>query len=670
MKTLAIDIETFSSADLKKCGAYAYAADPRFEILLFGYAFDDDPVRVIDLASGETLPQEVLVALDNEAVLKTAYNAQFERICLSHYLYRLTADMFGDYRPMKSYLPPKAWRCTMVHGLYLGLPGNLAQLSQVLIRDTDRQKMSEGKNLIPYFCSPVKPTKANGGRTRNRPTDDPEKWALFKKYNARDVEVERDIRIKLAKYPLPESEQSLYTLDQEINDRGIRIDLDLVKNALDIDRQHKEKSLAAAIALTGLDNPASVAQLKDWLFDTECLVIDSLNKETVKELLKDTDSETTRKALQLRQELAKTSVKKYAAMENALCPDGRVHGLLQFYGANRTGRWAGRLVQVQNLPQNHLPDLEDARGLVKNGDLQLIELLYGSPQDVLSQLIRTAFIPAEGHRFAVTDFSAIEARVIAWLAKEEWRMEVFRTHGKIYEASAAAMFHVPIETIDKKNPLRQKGKVAELALGYQGSVGALIKMGALKMGLAEEELPDIVTRWRKASPNIAKLWGEVEEAAKTAVQDHTQIRVGPVSYIAESGFLFAELPSGRRLAYVRPRLQPGGRFDKISLTYEGLNQETKKWGRVPTYGGKLVENLVQSIARDCLAIAMLRLAKAQYKINMHVHDEVIMEIDAEDPAEFKYLDHINSILARPISWAPGLPLKGDGFTSLFYKKDD
>ena len=660
MQVLSLDLETYSPIDIKKSGAYAYAAHPKFEILLLGYAFDDDPVQVVDLASGDRIPRDVEQALFDNRIKKTAYNAQFERICLAAHYNNHSHEFDLPYR-----FNPEYWSCTMVHGLYLGLPGNLAQLSAVLIKDADKQKMAEGKNLIPYFCSPVKPTKTNGGRTRNLPQHDPEKWERFKQYNARDVEVEREIRQKLSRYPLPAMEQKLYALDQEINDRGVRVDMDLVRSAIELDRQHKEKTLWQAMQLTGLNNPASVAQLKTWLFDNGKITVDSLNKETVKDLIQATDDATIKQALELRQELAKTSVKKYAAIQNGICPDGRVHGLLQFYGAGRTGRWAGRLVQVHNLPQNHLKDLELARDLVKDGNLELIELLYGSPQNILSQLIRTAFIPKDGCQFIVSDFSAIEARVIAWLAGEQWRMEVFRTHGKIYEASASAMFHVPIEQITKGNPLRQKGKVAELALGYQGAAGALITMGALKMGLTEEELPGLVAAWRKANPKIVQLWADVQDAAITAVQDRCRTRVGRVSYFAESGFLFAELPSGRKLAYARPKMQRDGRFERLSLTYEGIDDK-KQWGRIPTYGGKLVENLVQAIARDCLAEALLR-CKDLCTV-MHIHDEIVIE--AKDELVESTESWICEAMDSPISWAPGLPLRGDGFTAPFYKKDD
>lgn len=661
MDTLAIDLETYSPLDIRKVGAYAYANHPDFEILLFAYAWNDDPVQIIDFAQGEHLPIGVVEAINNNQILKTAYNAAFERICLSQYL-------GYDER----YLPADGWACTSVLALTLGLPGTLDQVGKVMRLAEDKKKLAVGKSLIRYFCIPCKPTKTNGGRTRNLPEHAPEKWEQFKEYCGQDVEAERAIRKKLERFqPTPE-ERRLWLLDQQINDRGVRVDTALVNHAITCDEQHKTRTLAEAIKLTELDNPNSGVQLKEWLFDEECLVVDSLTKETVPELLKQIESDTVKRVLELRQELSKTSVKKYAAMQNALCDDGRVRGLLQFYGANRTGRWAGRLVQVQNLPQNHLPDLDLARQLLREGDYELIELLFGNVQSVLSQLIRTAFVPAEGYRYIVADFSAIEARVIAWLAGEKWRLEVFNTHGEIYEASASAMFHVPWsefqEYIDRgqKHPLRQKGKVAELALGYQGGPQAMEKMGALKQGLTEEELPGIVSAWRAANPAITKLWRDTENAAMKAVRDKTKVALRQGVYFShESGMLFAHLPSGRRLAYVRPRLGMG-KFDREALSYEGMDQTTKQWRRLDTYGGKLVENLVQAIARDCLRDAMIRLDDAGHKTVMHVHDEVIIEA----PEGWSSLEEACDIMGQPIPWAPGLPLRAAGFEAKFYKKDD
>lgn len=647
MAILSIDIETYSGVDLTKSGVYAYTEAPDFEILLFGYAFDDGPVEIVDLASGEGLPAEVFEALTDPTTIKTAFNANFERTCLAKHF----------NKPM----PPEQWRCTQAHALTLGLPIRLEDVAKAL--KLKHQKDNAGKALIRYFSIPCKPTKANGRRTRNLPEHASEKWEQFKAYCRQDVEVERAIRERLLQYPM--QEQKLWELDQRINDTGVRIDPVLVKNAIACDTIYQEKLLAEATRLTGLDNPNSVSQLKKWLKEAVDLEVESLNKESVPELLKQTKSNTVKRVLELRQELAKTSVKKYQAMERAKCRDDRIRGLLQFYGANRTGRWAGRLVQVQNLPKNKLKDLDLARNLLLTGQYDALELLFDSVPVVLSQLIRTAFIPSPGCRFVVADFSAIEARVIAWLAGEKWRMDVFNSHGKIYEASAAQMFKVPVESITKGNPLRQKGKIAELALGYQGSKGALITMGALNMGLTEEELPGLVTTWRQANPAIVRLWQDVENAALTAVREKRPVLIQyGVVFTYESGILFIRLPSGRRLAYVKPKIEVEERFNKKGLTYEGYEQG--KWSRLKTYGGKLVENIVQATARDCLAEAMLLLDAAGYRIVMHVHDEVVMEVPNNDPHA---LEDACEIMGQPIDWAPGLPLRADGFECNYYRKD-
>lgn len=650
MRTLAIDIETYSGVDIKKGGIYPYAEAEDFEILLFAYAFDDDPVRVIDLAQGEALPGEVQEALTDPDVLKTAYNAAFERRCIAQWLGIV--------------LPVEQWECTMVKAAMLGLPFGLDAVGKVL--QLEQGKMSEGKLLIRYFCVPCKPTRTNGGRTRNLPLHDPARWELFKKYCARDVEVERTIRQKIGFFQIPEDEKRLWQLDQRINDRGVLLDMQMVQNALEMDARSRERLTDEAVELTGLDNPNSVAQLKGWLEEETGQELGSLSKAALADMLQGDHKEEVLRVLRLRQELGKTSVKKYQAMQEAVCADGRVHGLLQFYGANRTGRWAGRLVQVQNLPQNHLADLDLARSLVREGDTETLELLYGNVPDTLSQLIRTAFIAKEGHTFVVADFSAIEARVIAWLADERWRLDVFRTHGKIYEASASAMFHVPIEEITKGNPLRQKGKIAELALGYQGGPGALITMGALRMGLDEGELPELVAKWRKANPAIVRLWYEVDRAATEAVEAGGPVTIRHrVRFSVDRGILWITLPSGRKLAYMRPRITQN-RFGGKSISYEGMDQSSKQWRRTETYGGKLVENIVQGIARDCLATAMIRLDEMGYDIVMHVHDEVILEVPVN---RADALEEACAMMGEPIIWAPGLPLRADGYVTPYYKKD-
>ncbi len=645
MKTLALDLETFSSVNLIKAGVYSYTSAIDFEILLFAYAFNEEEVQLIDLAQGEKVPSQILTALTDVEITKMAFNANFERTALSKYL---------GIR-----LQPNAWQCTAVQSAMLGLPLSLEGVGQVL--GLERQKLKEGKDLIRYFCTPCKPTKVNDNRTRNLPCHALEKWELFKSYCKRDVEVERDIRKKLSKYPISEHEQMFYILDQEINDRGILIDTQLVQQAIACDMEHKEDTFAQAQRLTGIDNPNSVAQLKAWLFENG-VKVESLSKKAVSNLVQETDGDVE-ELLNLRLQLAKTSIKKYEAIERAICPDKRVRGLLQFYGANRTGRWAGRLVQVHNLPQNHLKDLSLARDLVKKGRFIELELFYESVSTVLSELIRTAFIPSKGNRFMVADFSAIEARVIAWLAGEEWRMEVFKSHGKIYEASASQMFKVPIEEITKGSPLRQKGKISELALGYGGSVGALTAMGALEMGLTEEELRPLVMSWRSANPNITKLWWDVDKTALKAVKGKTTQVLGRLTFEYASGILFITLPSGRKLCYIKPKIELN-QYGREGITYEGIG-ESKRWCRINTYGPKLVENIVQAIARDLLAEAMVAVNAAGYPILMHVHDEIIIEERIGKGA----LKEVCDIMAIAPSWAEGLPLRADGFECEYYKKD-
>lgn len=645
MRTLAIDIETFSSVDLGKAGVYSYTSAPDFEILLFAYAFDDEDIKVIDIASGESISKEIADALSDKNITKVAFNANFERTCLSKYLNRkLSSD---------------SWQCTAVQSAMLGLPLSLEGVGQVL--GLEQQKMKEGKDLIRYFSVPCKPTISNGGRTRNMPNDNPEKWELFKKYCMRDVEVERSIRAKIEKFPISQNEQQLYILDQQINDRGVRVDIELVNKAIECDRLQKEQSFSKAQNLTGLENPNSVLQLKGWLLDNG-VEIESLSKKVVAELAKESDGEVEM-LLNLRLQLAKTSIKKYEAIKRAVCPDGRVRGLLQFYGANRTGRWAGRLVQVHNLPQNHLKDLTIARNLLKAGRFNDLEMLFESVPTVLSELIRTAFIPVKGNRFIIADYSAIEARVIAWLAGEKWRMDVFATHGKIYEASASQMFRVPIEEITKGSPLRQKGKIAELALGYGGSVGALTAMGALEMGLTEEELQPLVSSWRGANPNITKLWWDVDRAAFKAISEKRHQTVGRIGFDYASGILFITLPSGRKLSYIKPRIEVN-RFGREGITYEGIS-ENKKWDRIDTYGPKLVENIVQATARDLLAEAILNINNAGYNIVMHVHDEVVIE----SPNNEGSLKEVCNIMAITPAWAEGLLIRADGFETEYYRKD-
>lgn len=641
---LSLDIETYSDVDLTKCGVYAYADSPNFTILLLAYAFGDEETKIVDLACGEPLPREVMDALIDESIIKTAFNAMFERTCFSRYL--------------GIHLSPVSWQCTAVQAAMLALPMSLEGVGEVL--NIERKKLKEGADLVRYFSIPCKPTQANCGRTRNLPEHAPDKWELFKRYCIRDVDAEREIRQKLRNFPIPDLEMELYRLDQEINDRGILVDCDLVSRAVECDLQYTDAATARAYELTGLNNPNSVAQIKKWL-SGRGVEVESLDKKAVKGLLPEADGEVL-EVLKLRLLMAKTSVKKYEAIERSVCSGGRVHGLLQFYGANRTGRWAGRLVQVQNLPQNHLPDLELARNLIKQGRYEDVELLFESTPGVLSELIRTAFVPRPGTRFIVADFSAIEARVLAWLSGEKWRLDVFGSHGKIYEASASAMFGVPIEEIGKGSPLRQKGKIAELALGYGGSVGALTSMGALDMGLAEEELPVLVNQWRRANPHITKFWWDVDAAAIVAVREKKGTAVGSVAFSYKSGILFITLPSGRKLSYVKPRMA-FNKFGREGLTYEGIG-ESKKWMRIETYGPKLTENIVQATSRDLLALAMLRLRSHGFAIVMHCHDEVVCEV----PLGQCTADEVCDIMVIAPGWAQGLPLRADGYECDYYMK--
>ena len=642
---LGIDIETYSDVDLQKCGVYAYTDSPAFEILLFAYAFDDEDVSIVDVAQGESLPDRVMEALTDDSIVKTAFNAAFERTCIARH-YNLT-------------LTPSGWQCTAVQSAMLALPASLDGVGEVL--DIRQKKLKEGKDLVRYFSMPCKPTKANGGRTRNTPEDAPEKWELFKSYCIRDVEAEREIRYKLRNYPIPEGEQLLYQMDQEINDRGILVDQTLVDHAVTCDTEYRDQVTKRAYELSGLENPNSPAQIKDWLADRG-VQVDSLSKKAVAGLIKETDGEVL-EMLKLRLLMAKTSVKKYEAIKRSVCSDGRVHGLLQFYGANRTGRWAGRLVQVQNLPQNHLEDLSLARDLVKAGDYETLDLLFDSVPGVLSELIRTAFIPKPGCRFIVADFSAIEARVLAWLSGENWRLETFKEGGDIYCASASKMFGVPVVKHGENGHLRQKGKISELALGYGGSTGALTAMGAIDMGIPEEELPELVSQWRAANPHITKFWWDVDAASMKAVKEKTTVTCGNLTFSYRAGMLFITLPSGRRLSYVKPRLETN-RFGRAAITYEGVG-ESKKWMRIETYGAKLTENIVQATARDLLAQAMLRLRAAGYEIVMHVHDEAVCEV----PEGESSVEEVCRIMSEVPSWAAGLPLNADGYECAFYKKD-
>lgn len=646
MKTLSIDIETYSDVPLQKTGVYRYCESPEFEILLFAYSVDNAPVQVVDLACGEKIPDEVLAALEDESVIKWAFNAAFERICLSRFL---------GY-PTGEYLDPESWRCSMIWAATMGLPLSLEGVGAVL--GLEKQKLTEGKDLIKYFCQPCAPTKTNGQRTRNRPFHAPDKWATFKRYNIRDVETEMGIQQKLHKFPVPDSVWEEYHIDQEINDRGVRLDMELVHQAIKMDTCSREKLTKTMKYLTTLENPNSVQQMKQWLSDNG-LETDSLDKKAVAELMKAAPPEL-RDVLTLRQRLAKSSVRKYQAMEKTVCADGRARGMFQFYGASRTGRFSGRNIQLQNLPQNHLPDLAEARALVRLGDFEGLELLYEDVPDTLSQLIRTAFIPREGAQFLVADFSAIEARVIAWFANERWRQEVFAKGGDIYCASASQMFKVPVEKHGINGHLRQKGKIAELALGYGGSTGALKAMGAIEMGLTEDELPALVDAWRQANPNIVKFWWDVDRAVMEAVKyKHTTSDYG-LTFSCRSGMLFITLPSGRKLAYVKPKVGTN-KFGGECITYEGVGG-TKKWERLDSYGPKFVENIVQATARDILCYAMRTLRNCS--IVMHIHDELVIEADPR-----MSLEAVCEQMGRTPPWAKGLLLRADGYATPFYKKD-
>ena len=642
MESINIDIESFSSVDLSKCGVYRYASSPDFDILLFGYSVDGGDVHVVDLCQGEEIPADIVAALSDDSVIKWSYNNNFERVCLSNY--------FGTW------FEPENWRCTMVWAAYLGLPRSLEDVGAVL--GLEKQKLSEGKDLIRYFCAPCKPTKANGGRTRNLPEHDREKWERFKAYNLRDVEAEMQIQQRLSRYPVPDFVWEEYRQDQEINDRGIGVDMEMVRNAIAIDGRSKAELSAAMKELTGLENPNSVQQMKQWLSENG-VETDSLDKKAVAELMKDAE-EPLRKVLALRQQLAKSSVKKYQAMENAVCADSRAHGMFAFYGANRTGRFSGRIIQLQNLYKNTMPDLAQARELVRCGDFEALVILYDSVPEVLSELIRTAFVPQDGRKFIVADFSAIEARVLAWIAGERWRLKVFEGGGDIYCASASQMFHVPVEKHGVNGHLRQKGKIAELALGYGGSVGALISMGALEMGLAEEELQPLVSAWRDSNPCITEFWWAVDRAVKECIKMRAKTETHGSRFDYQGGMLFITLFSGRRLAYVKPRIGEN-QFGGESVTYMGVGG-TKKWERLESYGPKFVENIVQAVSRDILCYAMRTLRNCS--IVAHVHDEVIIEADRR-----MSLPAVCEQMGRTPPWAKGLLLRADGYECDFYQKD-
>lgn len=662
MKTLSIDIETYSSVSLQKSGVYRYVEAPDFEILLFGYSIDGAPVNVIDLTSGEKIPEDILDALTDDTVTKWAFNANFERICLSQHMKNLgmSLDPFHDNHPLSTemarYLNPEGWCCTMIWSAVMGLPLSLEGCGAVL--GLEKQKLTEGKDLIKYFCQPCAPTKSNGQRTRNLPRHAPDKWAAFKRYNVRDVETEMSIQQRLQKFPVPDFIWDEYHIDQEINDRGVAIDLPLVRQAIDMDARSRSELTEAMRQLTELENPNSVQQMKQFLTENG-LEVDSLGKKVVAELIKTAPPEL-RRILALRQQLAKSSIRKYQSMINAVCSDGRARGMFQFYGANRTGRWAGRLIQLQNLPQNHLPDLEHARAIVRSGDYDSVEMLYEDVPDTLSQLIRTAFIPKDGCKFIVSDFSAIEARVIAWMAGESWRQEVFASGGDIYCASASQMFKVPVEKHGINGHLRQKGKIAELALGYGGSVGALKAMGALEMGLTEDELYPLVEAWRQTNPNIVSFWWDVDRAAMEAVKFRHDADTHGIHFEYKSGMLFITLPSGRKLAYVKPKIGTN-KFGGQCITYEGIGG-TKKWERLETYGARLVENIVQATSRDILCYAMRTLRCCS--ITMHIHDELVIEADPR-----MSLKAVCEQMGRTPPWAEGLQLNADGYETTFYKKD-
>ena len=649
MKKLSCDIETFSDVDLIRCGVYKYADSPNFEMLLFAYAVDDGDVHIIDIAGGEELPEEIIQAIKSDTVVKTAYNAQFERVCLSRYL----------KLPEGEYLNPQSWYCTAVQAAELALPLSLADVGSVL--GLERQKMTEGKELIKYFCVPCKPTKSNGNRTRNRPCHDINKWETFKKYCMRDVDVERQIADKLKMYPISDEEHRLYVLDQIINDRGVLVDSELAEQAVKLNSIQTAVAVEQAYMITGLENPNSVTQLKQWLKE-KGVEIESLSKKSVKSLADETDGDVS-EMLKLRLLMAKTSVKKYEAVIRSVCSDNRVHGMMRFCGANRTGRWSGNILQPQNLPQNHLPDLTLARDIVKDGDFEMLDMMFGNVLNVLSELIRTVLIPKPNHRFIVADFSAIEARVLAWIAGEQWRIDTFKNGGDIYCASASKMFKVPVEKHGVNGELRQKGKISELACGYGGSVGALKNMGAVEMGVQENELQGLINDWRNANPHIVRFWYEVGNAAMKAIKEKTTVPLGKLVFAYERGILFIRLPSGRRLSYIKPRIGTN-RFGGDSITYMGINS-AKKWDRLETFGGKLTENIVQGTARDLLANALINAANAGYDTVFHVHDEIICEV----PNGYGSVDELCKLMCIKPEWADGLPLNADGFECEYYKKE-
>ena len=649
MKKLSCDIETFSDVDLIRCGVYKYADSPNFEMLLFAYAVDDGDVHIIDIAGGEELPEEIIQAIKSDTVVKTAYNAQFERVCLSRYL----------KLPEGEYLNPQSWYCTAVQAAELALPLSLADVGSVL--GLERQKMTEGKELIKYFCVPCKPTKSNGNRTRNRPCHDINKWETFKKYCMRDVDVERQIADKLKMYPIRDEEHRLYVLDQIINDRGVLVDSELAEQAVKLNSIQTAVAVEQAYMITGLENPNSVTQLKQWLKENG-VEIESLSKKAVKSLADETDGDVS-EMLKLRLLMAKTSVKKYEAVIRSVCSDNRVHGMMRFCGANRTGRWSGNILQPQNLPQNHLPDLTLARDIVKDGDFEMLDMMFGNVPNVLSELIRTILIPKPNHRFIVADFSAIEARVLAWIAGEQWRIDTFKNGGDIYCASASKMFKVPVEKHGVNGELRQKGKISELACGYGGSVGALKNMGAVEMGVQENELQGLINDWRNANPHIVRFWYEVGNAAMKAIKEKTTVPLGKLVFAYERGILFIRLPSGRRLSYIKPRIGTN-RFGGDSITYMGINS-AKKWDRLETFGGKLTENIVQGTARDLLANALINAANAGYDTVFHVHDEIICEV----PNGYGSVDELCKLMCIKPEWADGLPLNADGFECEYYKKE-